>query len=579
MKRWLQVKTDAKWKKGNTIYLRAEQNVVEAGQVMKAYHVDYVPVVNNGGEPIGVVTMHAVLAALLEKNAEEKNVADIMEKQFITMYPTTHLTEMMTSVHDCFVMIDDDGKLVGTVTREDMLQYVIDELEMVKHYDYTSSILKVILESAYEGIAVVDKHGMLIEFNESYARFTGVSRDEAIGRHVTDVIDNTKLHQTVKNAIPERNVLQHIQGQDMIVHRIPIWQGNQVIGAIGMLIFEGVSEVYHVYRKLQMEKESLRENIKQSNVDESMTMDQIIGKSDVAAGLKRLARKASQTEVPVLISGEKGTGKKMFARSIHQLSPVAEEAFIHFDCSAYAESLLEAELFGTPEKVGVLAKEAGTLFLEHVEQMPPRLQQKLFTIVQTKEVENTFNQKITPFRLRLIVSTTTDAKTLLHAERQSSELDATIPKIHLHIPPLRNRKEDITFLLSYYAQEFCYKYHTSQKMFTSHAVDALINYDWQGNVEELIHVVEHIVRQVESIEIDVRDLPKEIQFARESSDVEEEAISWLDQIKDKKKEKEKQRIIAALEETGGNKSQAANVLGMHRTTLYKKLKEYEIERI
>src|SRR5699024_4086271 len=120
---------------------------------------------------------------------------------------------------------------------------------------------------------------------------------------------------------------------------------------------------------------------------------------------------------------------------------------------------------------------------------------------------------------------------------------------------------------------------TSQKMFTSHAVDALINYDWQWNVEELIHVVEHIVRKVESIEVVVRDLPKEIQFARESSDVEEEAISWSDQSKDKKKEKEKQRISTALEETGGNKSQAANVMRMHRTTLYKKLKEYEIEGI
>src|SRR5699024_12334832 len=154
-----------------------------------------------------------------------------------------------------------------------------------------------------------------------------------------------------------------------------------------------------------------------------------------------------------------------------------------------------------------------------------------------------------------------------------------ITESYLHFTKIQSQKEDIKFLLSNYAQEFCYKYHTSQKMFTSHAVDALIYYDWQGNVEELIHVVEHIARQVESIEIDVRDLPKEIQFARESSDVEEEAISWLDQIKDKKKEKEKQRIIAALEETGGNKSQAANVLGMHRTTLYKKLKEYEIEGI
>src|SRR5699024_240068 len=366
----------------------------------------------------------------------------------------------------------------------------------------------------------------------------------------------------------------------MIVHRIPIWQGNQVIGAIGMLIFEGVSEVYHVYRKLQMEKESLRENMKQSNVDQSMTMDQIIGKSDVATGLKRLARKASQTEIPVLISGEKGTGKKMFARSIHQLSPVAEEAFIHFDCSAYAESLLEVELFGTPEKAGVLSREAGTLFLEHVEQMPSRLQQKLFTIVQTKEVENTFNQKISSLRLRLIVSTTADAQALFPKIKQSFELDATIPNIYLHIPPLRNRKEDITFLLSYYAQEFCYKYHTSQKMFTSHAVDALINYDWQGNVEELIRVVEDVVARVETMEIDVRDLPKEIQFARESSGAkEEEAVSWLEQIKDKKKEEEKQMIIAALEETGGNKSQAANVLGMHRTTLYKKLKEHDIDGV
>src|SRR5699024_12296682 len=108
----------------------------------------------------------------------------------------------------------------------------------------------------------------------------------------------------------------------------------------------------------------------------------------------------------LLISDVISTVKKMFTRIIHQLSPVAEEAYIHIDCSAYAESLLEEEIFGTPEKAGVLDKEAGTLFLEHVEQMPPRLQQKLFTIVQTKEVENTFNQKITPLRLRLIVSTT-----------------------------------------------------------------------------------------------------------------------------------------------------------------------------
>ena len=108
-----------------------------------------------------------------------------------------------------------------------------------------------ILESAYEGIAVVDENGVLLEFNEAYSRFTGIPREDAIGRHVTEVIDNTNLHSTVKTAYSERGVVQNIQGQEMVVHRIPIWKDGKVIGAIGMLIFEGVTEVYKIYERLQ----------------------------------------------------------------------------------------------------------------------------------------------------------------------------------------------------------------------------------------------------------------------------------------------------------------------------------------
>src|SRR5699024_6277621 len=166
--------------------------------------------------------------------------------------------------------------------------------------------------------AVVDEHGILIELNESYAQFIGVHREEAIGKHVTEVIDNTKLHKTVKNAIPERNVLQHIQGQDMIVHRIPIWQGDKVIGAIGMLIFEVVTEVYHIYRKLQTEKENMLEQVRKTptiSEEEHITMDQIVGTSEEAVHIKKQIRKAAQTKTVVLLTGEKGTGKEMFART------------------------------------------------------------------------------------------------------------------------------------------------------------------------------------------------------------------------------------------------------------------------
>ncbi|MBO1912476.1 sigma 54-interacting transcriptional regulator, partial [Microvirga sp. 3-52] len=159
-----------------------------------------------------------------------------------------------------------------------------------------------------------------LEFNEAYSRFTGVKREEAIGRHVTEVIENTNLHMTVKTAIPDRGVLQVIQGQPMVVHRIPLWKNGKVVGAIGMLIFEGVSEVYEILDKLQSEKVKNKTETKMMTTeiaeDSRITMDQIIGTSESILRAKRLARKAARTAATILISGESGTGKEVFAKCI-----------------------------------------------------------------------------------------------------------------------------------------------------------------------------------------------------------------------------------------------------------------------
>src|SRR5699024_5696860 len=228
---------------------------------------------------------------------------------------------------------------------------------------------------------------------------------------------------------------------DMIVHRIPIWHGDDVIGAIGMLMFEGVSEVYHVYRKLQQEKESLLESRRQSVVsNEMITMDKIIGTSEQATALKRKVRKVAQTNVPVLITGEKGTGKEMFARSIHQLGPHEAETFSVLDCRIYDEITLYNKLFGSKEKAS-LQKNTGTLYIEHIDFMSEHVWMSLVQQLRLTDRARASANEAAHTSLRVILSSTKDIDEL----KANHPVEKEIQIVHLHMPALKDRKKDITY--------------------------------------------------------------------------------------------------------------------------------------
>ncbi len=284
--------------------------------------------------------------------------------------------------------------------------------------------LNVILESAYEGIAVVDAQGIVVQFSDAYSRFTGIKKEDALGRHVTEVIDNTNLHNTVKTGIPERGVLQTIQGNPMVVHRIPIWKDGKVAGAIGMLIFEGVSELYHIYEKLQnhalhQQAEWARSSAKRTstnNGEKRVTIAQIIGESARMSEVKRLARRAARTSATVLITGESGTGKELFAKSIHYLSPFADGPLITVNCGAIPENLIESELFGYEEGAFTGARKGGkpgkvelanngTLFLDEIGEMPLPMQTKLLRALQEKEAERVGGITKYDFNARIVAAT------------------------------------------------------------------------------------------------------------------------------------------------------------------------------
>lgn len=214
-------------------------------------HLESLPVLDETNGLVGMITSRKLLNYFAQGNSGDDLIGSIPKSNLAVVRPDDSILDILSLPYDQLPVIGEDGTLLGILTTRDILDGLSKYMHKLRQQHNANGALGAILESAYEGIAVVDENGILQEFNEAYSRFTGIKREDAIGRHVTEVIDNTHLHETVKTGIAERGVLQNIQGHDMVVHRIPLWKEGRIAGAIGMLIFEGVTEVYKIYEKLQ----------------------------------------------------------------------------------------------------------------------------------------------------------------------------------------------------------------------------------------------------------------------------------------------------------------------------------------
>lgn len=555
-KKWMSV---ANWMNENPAVIQSDKTLLEAAKVLKELKVEFLPVVDSQHRPIGMMTPHHILEAFV--NGYERLIAleTMLPMHIAEVDERTLLSELPFDSNDApvFVVKNQQGILTGLLTQKEIFKGLSALMESYIQNEKVSDILTVILEKAYEGIAVVDENGMIIEFNDAYSKFTGIPRSKAIGRHVTDVIENTNLHETVQKGMPERGVLQNIQGQDMVVHRIPIWKNGKVVAAIGMLIFEGVSDIYRIYERLQLQKIMNDTELAPLSSESFSSLNQMIGTSEAISDLKRKARTAARTQAVVLLTGEKGTGKNAFAESIHQLSPIASKPFTIIHCTVQGPKKVEEQLFGMD---GILTSgKQSTLYLQDVDALSMTIQMKLLDFLK---------QAPEDFAIQLIISSTQDLHELAERDAFSSELYAQLNPLQLSIPALRHRKEDIPYLLSHYMQEICFSHKIPEKSFTTSAISCLMNYQWKGNIEELIDVLEDLVSVVDSVSIDVTDLPKTI--------LDEQNIHTLETVREKQDEEEKKIIVDLLEKTEGNKSKTAELLGIHRTTLYKKLKKFNI---
>ncbi|MBM7682134.1 transcriptional regulator with PAS, ATPase and Fis domain [Pullulanibacillus pueri] len=551
-------------------------------------------VTDHDGQYLGLLSPITLIKWLqLGGKLEERLSPDILiEGKVLNLYDA--ITEIPLGDVEVFPVVDNSGKVQGRLSSNALLlayQQLLDEKNAV------ADAWDIVLETAYEGIVMVNSQGKIIRINEAYKNFLGVKEEDVLYKPVETIIDNTRLHITVKTGTPERGKLQVIQGQNMVVHRLPIWRNNKIVGAIGMLIFEGVSDIYRILEQVNEAKRvphSLQEGSVHPTLDQpKVTFEAIKSKSHELAYCKSLARRSARTSATVLITGESGTGKEMFAQAIHHLSQQNKGAFVAVNCAAIPEGLLESELFGYEEGAFTGAKKGGrkgrfeqagggTIFLDEIGDMPLFMQAKILRVLQEKEIQPVGSEQTRTFSGRVIAATHVDLEEKVKKGEFREDLYYRLNVIHLQIPPLRERKQDIPVLLSHFIQHFCSLYHLPYKTFSNTAIEVLMNYDWPGNIREVMNLVESLVTLVDSEDIQQTDLPPkvmkkaffhegDVQMPIEKQQEQVALASLPYPLKKNQLAHEWQEIQNVIQACNGNKSEAARRLGIHRTTLYQKI--------
>jgi transcriptional regulator with PAS, ATPase and Fis domain len=457
---------------------------------------------------------------------------------------------------------------------------VLEELNKERN---VREILNTILEIVYDGITVVDSNGIITMISTAYAEFLGVDREAAIGKHVTDIIENTRMHIVAKTGIAEVAQLQKIKGKYMIATRIPIIKEGKVQGAVGKVLFRNIKDFNSLYkkvRKIEKDAQIYGGYVKESN-SATYSFSNIIGNSKKLEEAKNIARKAALTNSNVLLKGESGTGKELFAHAIHNASDRAHENFVKVNCAAIPMDLLESELFGYEKgsftganKEGKIGKfelaDGGTIFLDEIGDMPLHMQVKLLRVLQEKEVERIGSVVTKHIDIRVVAATNRNLEDMIKLGEFREDLYYRLNVVTINIPPLRERPDDIVTLTSFLIDKICNKLDKKISGISSKAMNYMKRYRWEGNVRQLENVLERAINLVEyDEEIGLEHLPQDI--------IGNIIESPIEKLEDTLNKAEKEAILDALRVFNGNKSKAAKALNISRTTLYEKMAKHNME--
>lgn len=493
-----------------------------------------------------------------------------------------------------------DGELIGAVS---VFQDVTEMERMSRELDSTRALMRTleeVLAGAGEWMVVVDAGGIVTMISEEYAEFNGTTVAGAVGKHVTEVIENTRMHTVVKTGTAEIGERMTIHGRALIVNRIPLKDGDRIIGAYGRVVFKTVEQLRELASKMNL----LESKVKYYEEELTHlrgarhTFASIVGAGAAITAAKEEAERASRTDSTVLLRGETGTGKELFAHAIHAAGPRRAGPFIKLNCAAVPTELLESELFGYEEGAFTGARRGGkpgkfelaaggTLFLDEIGDMPLPMQAKLLRVLQEKEVDRLGGTGSRRVDLRLIAATARNLEEMVGQGTFRADLYYRVNVIPIRIPPLREHPEDLGSIAEAFLDRLSADTGEPKRRLSGELLEILRSCPWPGNVRELQNGLERAVAMSPREVLRPEHFPVHLlRFGHDArtertpgvaeASGQEASAKAPGSLASVKAEAERSAILSALAAVGGNRTRAAELLRIHRVKLHEKIKRYGI---
>ncbi|MBQ3437747.1 MAG: sigma 54-interacting transcriptional regulator [Fusobacterium sp.] len=426
-----------------------------------------------------------------------------------------------------------------------------------------------IFDSLYDGILIIDKLGIVKYINPSYTRITKLKENEIINKKLLDIRKDSHLTEVMKTGKKKIGLYRTIEDIKYLVNMVPIFDNGQIIG--GISVVNDMHDIQATLDKTQAMLETLKEKMENLNKNK-INFEAIISIDKNSIDTKKYAKRIAKSDSNILISGETGTGKELYASAIHSESLRANFPFVILNCASLDKEELEKELFGYEDenskknKVGILQLiENGTLFLDEISELDYSTQNKLLKTLQNMTIRKVGSFREIPVNFRLISASNRDLQELVSEGKFRKDLYYKISVLPLKIPPLKNRRGDILVLMKDFLEELNVKYR-KDILLSEEVKEILLNYDWPGNIRELKNIIEFLFNTVEGNIISSDDIPEYIQVKRKI-----ENIKNLSEYTKEIEKKYIKRVLKNFEDNLEGKKKAAESLGISLATLYNKL--------
>lgn len=485
------------------------------------------------------------------------------------------------------VMIGDE--VVGAVAvLQDIseLEAISTELEHVKRI---SEELDAIIESSFDGIYVTTGDAVTIRVNSSYERVTGIRREEVLGRTMNELVDDGFFNESVTLKVLKtgrtESLVQRIKtGKTVMVTGVPILDQDNKISLVVTSVRD-VTELHLLQQKLEtMDKLQAEQEIELRELRETVHgRSNLVIRSKKMKEIQQLALRLAHVESTVLIQGESGVGKEVFAELVHRNGPRRTRPLIKISCAAIPEQLLESELFGYAPgaftgakkegKAGLIeAADGGTLFLDEIGEMPLGLQVKLLRVLQERELIRVGDVSPTNVDVRIMAATNRNLKEMVDQRLFRKDLYFRLNVVRVVIPPLRDRKEALIPFVYNFLDKYNRKYGMS-KQIEGEVLSRMMEYEWPGNVRELENIVEQMVVVTQGEIITPDHLPE---MMKSSGRLLDDLDGWERPLKAILEEVEKRAVESAVKKYKSTRKAAA-VLGINQSTVVRKMNRYGIK--